>query len=172
MSLLTKACMRGNRGNSRKSHDTAYPTRLPGILGVGEASLTWGGELGTGKATVTEPYPMAHRVCSLPALARTCCQFPLPYLSLPGSLLRPQDGTFAKSTLEKERGCEEVHTALFPAGADCTLGQPKQASSLNLAVEETVSGDWETLRSGGANTVSLEAHSGTLNLQPHDPLPI
>lgn len=65
-----------------------------------------------------------------------------------------------------------MHTALFPAGADCTLGQPKQASSLNLAVEEMFSGDWETLRSGGANTVSLETHSGTLNLQPHDPLPV
>ena len=115
--------------------------------------------------------PWLTELCSLPALVCTCFQFPLPYPPLPGSLLRPQDGTLAKSTLEEERDCEEVHTALFPTGAGCTLGPPKQASSLNLAVEETVSGDWETLCSGGANIVSLETHSGMLSLQPYDPFP-
>lgn len=71
--------------------------------------------------------PWLTELCSLPALACTCFQFLLPYPPLPGSLLRPQDGTLAKSTLEEERDCEEVHTALFPTGAGCTLGPPKQA---------------------------------------------
>ena len=59
--------------------------------------------------------PWLTELGALPALARTCCQFPLPYLSLPGSLLRPQDGTFAKSTLEKEREAVRKCTLLcFP----------------------------------------------------------